>query len=133
VVAYRNWVLREFLGQLREGAAPTPWAAEAATEERPVDEPAVRVEAVIVLDDDLDLEGSARIRDDITQLLEQGLTDLVIDVSECDFIDSVGISLLLTTYARLTGDGGTLTLTGAGETVRRTLGHAGIADLLLGD
>lgn len=132
VAGYRAWVFAEFRAQLRGGTEPTPWTGS-------VDEPAqdsadsVLRPGTIVLDEDLDLEGAARARDAITAALEQGVTDLVIDVGGCDFVDSVGISLLLTTLARLGDCGGSLTLTNSSAAVRRTLHHAGILGLLVSD
>jgi anti-anti-sigma factor len=46
-------------------------------------------------------------------------------------VDSVGISLLLTTLARLRDSGGSLVLVNVNDAVRRTLHHAGIVDLLV--
>ena len=130
--AYRRWVFDEFVGQLRADAVPQPWHAETVPEQRDITDSAARLGRIVV-DDDLDLEGSARIRDEIARQVEQGVTDLHFDLSRCGFIDSVGISLLLTTLARLRDTGGSLVVVNPGDAVRRTLRHAGILELLVRD
>jgi anti-anti-sigma factor len=87
----------------------------------------------IAIDDDLDLEGAAFVRDEIAASLESGATDVTVDLAGCGFVDSVGISLLLTTLARLRDRGGSLVLVNVHDPVRRTLHHAGIAELLVRD
>ena len=134
VVAFRDWVLRQFVGQVREGASPEPWSDDLVPASRPRESTGeIPRTKRLVLGEDLDLEGAARIRDEIATLLDTGTTHLVIDVAQCGFIDSVGISLLLTTYSRLREAGGSLRVVAARDSVRRTLRQAGIADLLLGD
>jgi anti-anti-sigma factor len=89
--------------------------------------------ATIAIDEDLDLEGSARARDEISRYLESGVTDLRVDLRNCAFVDSVGISLLLTTLARLRDGGGSLVLVNVSDPIQRTLRHAGLLDLLVPD
>ena len=56
---------------------------------------------MIVIDDDLDLEGAAAVRGPLSNLLDGGVVHLTIDLAQCEFIDSVGISVLLTTREQL--------------------------------
>jgi anti-anti-sigma factor len=131
VAVYRRWLFDEFCAQLRDGAPPTRWVDVTA---RVVEAEPLGAEAnaaVIAIDEDLDLEGSARIREVIARRLEQGVTDLTVDLHGCQFVDSVGISLLLTTLARLRDSAGSLVLVHVNDSVRRTLRHAGILDLLV--
>ena len=109
IAAYRRWVFDQFCSQLRDGTEPVAWSGRVA------DVPEVRQDIVtsggtITVDEDLDLEGSARVRDAIAQRLEEGVTDLRVDLARCEFVDSVGISLMLTTLARLRDSGGSLVL-----------------------
>ena len=133
LAVYRRWVFDEFCAQLRDGAAPRPWRNRPSGEvdEQPA-EPDARAD-VIAIDEDLDLEGSARVRQAIADKLEQGVTDLTVDLERCQFVDSVGISLLLTTLARVRDSGGSLVLVHVNDSIRRTLRHAGILNLLVRD
>ena len=132
---YRTWLFDEFRAQLRESAAPRKWTEPAATPEAALQaaepEASPSMTATIEVDEDLDLEGTARVRDEISQHLENGATDLCVDLRRCEFVDSVGISLLLTTLARLREAGGSLVLFNVSDAVQRTMRHAGIHDLLV--
>jgi anti-anti-sigma factor len=132
LTAYRRWVFGEFVSQLRERAQPTEWRAT-ATAAAPVEADLPSAVATIAIDEDLDLEGSARARDEISRYLESGVTDLRVDLRNCAFVDSVGISLLLTTLARLRDGGGSLVLVNVSDPIQRTLRHAGLLDLLVPD
>jgi anti-anti-sigma factor len=58
------------------------------------------------------------------------VTDLTADLSNCSFIDSVGISLLLTTLETLQHSGGRLVVVGAAGRTRAVLQTAGVFDVL---
>jgi anti-anti-sigma factor len=135
--AYRRWFLGEFVAQIRDGAPPTPWtpgrtrdvAGAGATGTASTG--AIDGRGTVVVDDDLDLEGAARIRTELAAILDRGVVDLTIDLAGCDFIDSVGISLLLTTRNRLHDSGGTLVVANAHGQPRHTLKTTGLYDALV--
>jgi anti-anti-sigma factor len=87
----------------------------------------------LVVEEDLDLEGTARVRSRIARLVEGGARHIVVDLAGCEFIDSVGLSLLLTTRERLHGSAGSLVVTNVTSSVRRTLDTAGVGGVLAGD
>lgn len=128
VLAYRRWFLDQFIGQLRDGAAPTRWSPPAPTTEPSLAPDAASI--VIAVDDDLDLEGAARLRTVIADHIAGGGEHITLDLSGCEFIDSVGISLLLTTFSRLRRDGGKLTLRNIGRQPSSALRTAGVLPLL---
>jgi anti-anti-sigma factor len=139
VQAYRRWFLGQFVAQIRDGAAPMPWSpalAGAGNESSgpvrpgPASASGRRAETVAV-QEDLDLEGAARIRSALAAILDGGTTDLTIDLAGCEFIDSVGISLLLTTRDRLRHSGGTLAVANVNGRARRTLETSGVYDVLI--
>jgi len=130
---YRKWLFDEFRAQLRGTAGPTEWTELAPPAEAEQEQASASVLATIEVDEDLDLEGTARVRDEISLHLENGATDLRVDLRRCEFVDSVGISLLLMTLARLRGAGGSLVLVNVSDAVQRTLRHAGIHELLVPD
>jgi anti-anti-sigma factor len=114
---YRHWFLREFERQA-QGLEPMPWAAfvEAASEP-PADVPAAaqtRVHAE--LPDDwtitradgvarlavvgpLDLVSAPALRDVLIELVSD-TPRVAVDLSGCDFLDSVGLGVLLAAIAR---------------------------------
>jgi anti-anti-sigma factor len=135
-VAYRRWFLGEFVRQLRDGEAPRPWSAQ--------DAPAVPDDVVahaspvgdtlgppLFVDGDLDLFGAPTLRAAIAERLEAGATSIVVDLSSCSFIDSVGLSLLLTTRERCRAAGGGLSVIGAGDNALRLFETVGVRELLV--
>ena len=80
---------------------------------------------------DLDLFGAPALRSAIAERLEAGMTTIVLDLSDCGFIDSVGLSLLLTSRERCVSAGGSFTVIGAGEAAMRLFETVGVKDLLI--
>lgn len=129
-LAYRHWILGEIIGQLRERREPVPWKsfeAEAPEMETHDAGPVAHVAA----GGDLDLVGSPALRTAIAEQLEAGARSIVVDLSGCEFIDSVGLSLLLITRERCTALGGGLEVVGAGDSVLSLFETVGIRDLLV--
>jgi anti-anti-sigma factor len=138
-LAFRRWLLGEFVAQIREGAEPTHWnsslvadldASADADTPRKAGTARGGETATITITEDLDLEGAARIRGDITNLLDSGVVHLIIDLAGCSFIDSVGISLLLTTRERLQPSGGSIVVTNVNGIIKRTLETTGVYNVL---
>lgn len=131
LVAYRRWFLSELEQQIRHQRPPTPWplATRGAVSE-PSDtspngsSPGVRV----TVDDDLDLATAPALRQVLVGHIEDGVTHITLDLSACEFLDSTGLSLLVTTHRRLLEAGGGLRLAGAGGQVRGILDMAGTND-----
>jgi anti-sigma B factor antagonist len=141
-VAFRRWFLDEVREQLREGRGPRPWAAvwpaTDAAEQGATAPPATAApappqphEAPIVVTDDLDLALAPALREEIVRRTEAGATDVVVDLSRCGFLDSTGLSLLLTTHLRLSAAGGGLRIVGATAQVAGILEMSGVRDLLV--
>jgi anti-anti-sigma factor len=133
-LAYRRWFLAEFARQLRDEAPPVPWADFAASEspEPPATAPDTvdGTPLVVELSGALDLEGATTFRPVLAEAVDNGAAHLVIDLADCDFVDSVGLSLLLTTRARCIELGGSLRVENLQSFVRTTFTHAGILELL---
>jgi anti-sigma B factor antagonist len=128
---FRRWLLGEFITQIQNGASPTPWDDQFGADDgdAAVTEAAPNA-ATITIVDELDLEGAARVRGDFATLLDTGVSHLTVDLAGCTFIDSVGISLLLTTRERLAQTGGAIVVTHASGATRRTLETTGVYDIL---
>lgn len=144
LVAFRRWVAEEVVEQIRHARPPRPWsggpgAAGAAAQPRPVGSeeevptiagPSPDVDPIVV-DGDLDLLGAPAVRDAIAARLERGEHHLVVDLSDCGFLDSVGLSLLLTTRERCIAEGGSVRLIGVSDDVRELLRTVGVLELLV--
>lgn len=130
---YRRWWMRELIEQLQTGRPPIPWsdlpplAAEATT---PPPATGSGTRTTIAIHGDLDLERAPSLRDEIVSATESGATSLVVDLADCPFMDSTGISLLLTTQIRLDAEGGSLVLTNLSPQVAAVLELSGLTDLM---
>lgn len=146
-LAYRRWFLGEFLDQA-EGREPTPWtgpdaaptADDHASRTPPNGDRSANDEALPsgwVVDQD---DGRAVIR--LTGALDLATApalrsvagprashDLHLDLRDVDFIDSIGLSVVLALHRRLSEEQHRLTLEPSDE-VRRVLVLAGVDDLL---
>jgi anti-anti-sigma factor len=131
-LAYRHWFLGELVEQLRDGRAPRPWSSAllgaSATAPPVSSEPGPEV--VVVVHGDLDLEQATTLREELLEHIDGGATHLVVDLADCPFLDSTGISLLITTQMRLAAEGGDLRVTNAGHGVLAVLDLSGLSDLL---
>jgi len=133
-VEYRRWFLDQFIAQA-DGADAMPWSGplrvapsdlpDTNQEPRPAvalrsdDAPELpdrwRVtegsdDSTVSISGDLDLETAPALRDAVQHLHNRGRVDLVIDLADATFIDSVGLSVLVTAQRRLTRAGGGLTV-----------------------
>lgn len=129
-LSFRRWFIGEFIAQIQHGARPTPWADQPVATEDAVRAGVAPNAGTVTIVDELDLEGAARVRGDFARLLDGGVSHLTVDLASCTFIDSVGISLLLTTRERLAQSGGTIVVTNATGPTRRTLETTGVYDIL---
>jgi anti-sigma B factor antagonist len=125
---YRRWVLGEIVGQIRDRRPPEPWRGPTRDAPEPVpghDPPST---ACVAVQDDLDLATSADLRRTLVGHIDDGVTDITIDLSACEFLDSTGLSLLVTTHRRLVERGGGLRIVGARDQVLGVLDLSGTTD-----
>lgn len=64
---------------------------------------------------------AGRIRDELLEEIEHGATDIQIDLSKTDYIDSTGLGVLVTSHKRLLAVNGKLALTGVNGLVAELL------------
>jgi anti-sigma B factor antagonist len=132
--AFRHWFLGEFIAQIREGRPPQPWVPPPADELASRDGP-VAVGAAdgvpVVAEGDLDLMTAPTVRAAIASRIEAGEGSIVVDLARCTFIDSVGLSLLLTTRERCRAAGGDLRVIGAADPILRLFETVGVRELLV--
>ncbi len=79
---------------------------------------------------DVDISNVPELRDRIQDHAAATAGDVVLDCSGLRFIDSIGISALLTEQGRLRQQGRTLRLTDVGPGIKRVLDVAGVLDVL---
>jgi anti-anti-sigma factor len=98
---FRAWLFAEVIGQLR-GATATPWTPDRA---RPDAAPAVaprgdRAPVVVHERGDLDLGEAARLRESLQSAFTASDADVVVDLTEVEFVDSVILSVFITAHKR---------------------------------
>lgn len=144
-VSYRRWFLDEFTRQ-SEGQPLRPWVAGLPNDEEDVvvmgsddvdtDEQLPHGWSVVRegtgltvhLAGDLDLQYAPSLREMLTQV-DDDVQAVVIDLAAVSFLDSVGISVLIAAYQRLTGSGVGFAVL-APPRILRTLTIAGVAEIL---
>ncbi|MEZ0109652.1 anti-anti-sigma factor [Catenulispora sp. EB89] len=83
---------------------------------------------VLTVAGDVDLAAHARFQADLDQAWD-GSTDLVIDCSQVDFLDSMGLRVLVHARQRAVDNGRDLVVAAPSEPVLRVLELAGVAEL----
>lgn len=133
-VAYRAWWIGEFIEQIRDGRPPRPWQDHhlpGADTAGPEDcSPPGSTTATVTVQGDLDLEQAPTLRAELVRRIDDGATSIVVDLAACDFMDSTGLSLLLTTRLRLEAEGGSLALRNLNEQVASVIELSGVDGLL---
>lgn len=150
-LAYRRWSLGQFVAQIG-GDLPVPWpvwlaehpleggaddgGVAAPTEafadlslpvrwvvEGPAGQPTLRPT------DDLDLSTAPELRDAVSKLHSAGAEEVTVDLGAVGFMDSVGISVLISAHSRLSADQAHLVLL-VPPRLRHVLEVAGLEGLL---
>jgi anti-sigma B factor antagonist len=84
----------------------------------------------VVLSGELDLSSAPQLRDCLAELANAGVINLVIDLANLMFLDSTGISLLVTDFKRATASGGSFAVRNASPEVMRVFDITGLVELL---
>ncbi|MGE5408475.1 MAG: STAS domain-containing protein [Syntrophothermus sp.] len=100
--------------------APTPFQATSSK---------VGAVRVIAVRGELDLATVGELEAPLSETVANGAA-LLIDLGECEFIDSTGIATLVRAWQQLGAEGGPprLAIAGAGDQVGRVLEVSGVAD-----
>ena len=75
---------------------------------------------------ELDLSTAPDLEGPLEQALESGESSVLIDLSQCEFIDSTGIALIVRAWQRLDSDGNGLVICSQNDQVRRVLEITGL-------
>lgn len=86
---------------------------------------------IVAVRGELDLSTAPDLRGPLDDALDGGQSSVLIDLSECDFIDSTGIALIVRAWQRLDGNGesgpgGRLVICTDRDQVRRVLDVSGL-------
>jgi anti-anti-sigma factor len=108
LVSFRKWFLGEFVRQVENGQRPVPWSGFHADSEssKDGDTPTAPIEGeeLIRFEGDLDLASSGSLRHRILGARRGRASQVTLDLSRVEMVDSVGISLLISAHARLKED-----------------------------
>jgi anti-sigma B factor antagonist len=85
---------------------------------------------VLAVSGELDLAAASSLEEELGQALESGSKVIVIDVTDLDFIDSTGLSVLVRAHQRAQETGLQLGLVNPGAQVERLLSLTGLAQRL---
>jgi anti-anti-sigma factor len=114
LLAFRNWFLGEFTNQAVEGLRPVPWEAhddDRAAIGHPFTPPADTAGvARVAFAGTLDLATAEQLRESIQEKLGPSVSQLVVDLSDVGFVDSIGVSLLVSVHNRLVEQGASMRL-----------------------
>jgi anti-anti-sigma factor len=135
LVSFRKWSLGEFTRQGDNGQRPMPWSGfrpepeSSASAETPTSPGEGEGEELIRFEGDLDLASSGALRNRILGARRGRASQMTLDLSRVEMVDSVGISLLITAHARLQEDGVAMRLI-LPTSLRRLFEISGIIELL---
>jgi anti-sigma B factor antagonist len=103
---FRAWLFAEVTGQLR-GHAPTAWVVTADEERSVPTTGGTQGGAALVLREvgALDLGDAAGLREELQRAFTETDTDVVVDLTEVEFVDSVILSVFVTAHKRFTAAG----------------------------
>jgi anti-sigma B factor antagonist len=83
---------------------------------------------VLSVSGELDAYTAPGLEDQITRLIADGTTDIVLDLSQTEFLDSSGLRAILTAQRKLSESQGQLTLRTPSEPVTRLLEITGLTE-----
>ena len=86
---------------------------------------------VVAIEGELDLDSSAEAEKQLTQMREDGIKKMLLDLEKLEFISSAGLRVLLATAQELKAAGGDLRVCNLNETVKEIFEVSGFNTLLM--
>jgi anti-anti-sigma factor len=135
LVLFREWFLGEVHRQVDQGLPPMPWPEYAHANgtnqdsSTPAPSESPTKEGTIEFEGELDLVTASELQNLILKKKTAGNGSLTVDLTRVSFIDSVGLSLLVTAHTRLTEEGGRFVVL-LPERLRSLFQLSGLSDLL---
>lgn len=96
-------------------------------------ESAATEDTVIFVSGELDFHSAPELRQQILAAVNGGTKKLVLDLSQLEFIDSSGLSVIIAGYKRLKERGGELTLRSLTDRTKKVLEISGLNKVLTTD
>ncbi len=81
---------------------------------------------VISVAGDIDLMTAPDLKATIYEVLDSGVRDIILDMSEMDFMDSSGLGVLVSTLRRIRSEGGSICLVCQRESVLKVFSLTGL-------
>jgi anti-sigma B factor antagonist len=78
---------------------------------------------------ELDMSTAPPLRDQLLELASDGATQVTVDLSELEFVDSTGLSVLVTALKRLRQQGGDMGLRSPRPSTRKVLEITGLTEV----
>ena len=78
---------------------------------------------------ELDMSTAPQLREELTRVTSEGARHVTVDLSDLVFIDSTGLSVLITGLKRLRQDGGDMALRSPTAGTRRVLEITGLTEV----
>lgn len=136
LVEFREWFLGEFERQINDGLPPTPWVHTNSGASEPEDLPVVDPPevstgegGVVDFAGELDITSAAELQARIQEQRSSGVERLTINLAALTFIDSVGLSVLVTAHNRISEEGKYLMVV-LPENQRPLFEMSGLTDIL---
>lgn len=85
---------------------------------------------VVRLEGNLDTNTSTEAQDYLSKSIDDGASNIVVSLSNVDFVSSAGLRILLATGKKLGGVGGSLRICGLNETVAEIFEISGFSTIL---
>jgi anti-anti-sigma factor len=85
---------------------------------------------VVRIEGKLDTQSSPDAQTQLTQLIDQGATKLVVNFEKLDYISSAGLRILLAAAKQLKGNSGELRICGLNEVVQEVFDISGFTTIL---
>jgi stage II sporulation protein AA (anti-sigma F factor antagonist) len=82
--------------------------------------------ALVVLDGELDVSSADYLYQQFAELAEEGIKHVALNLAELEFVDSVGLSVIISEHKRVESMGGELIIFSPSDLVRKTLEVSGV-------
>ncbi|MBV9310069.1 MAG: STAS domain-containing protein [Solirubrobacterales bacterium] len=84
--------------------------------------------SVLALSGELDLSSSPQLEQELDRALQEGTSQLIVDLRELEFMDSTGLSVLVKAHQRVQEAGVQFAVVKGSAQVQRLLSLTGVAD-----
>ena len=87
-------------------------------------------QALVLLSGELDASTAGQLYEHLAELTREGVVHVVLDLSQLEFMDSTGLSVVIAEHKRTTASGGELVIVSPQSQVVRMLEITGLTEIL---